>query len=165
MVATVRVLPDKSHASDPLPTNPLKAVCRHHHTVLTNLHVFNSSQANGLVPEDILLAIDASDMSALVCWICLLPSTWSTRTSFFDDFRLRTACTEQCCSGTCTWSAAVMTFEQDPQHLRVTVFVLISTLTIFKSTDFVHRRRRCSFKTSFLLASTSLRGCDQTDCS
>jgi len=49
VVAAVRVLPDKSCASDPLRNNPLKAVVDITAPFLTNL--FNSFMANGLVPE------------------------------------------------------------------------------------------------------------------
>jgi len=49
VVAVVRALPDKSCVSDPLPTNLLKAVVDIIAPFLTNL--FNSSLANGLVPE------------------------------------------------------------------------------------------------------------------
>jgi len=49
VVAVVRALPDKSCESDALPTNLLKAVVDIIAPFLTNL--FNSSLANGLVPE------------------------------------------------------------------------------------------------------------------
>ena len=49
VVAAVRVLPDKSHTSDPLLINPHKAVVDIIAPFLTNL--FNSSLANALVPE------------------------------------------------------------------------------------------------------------------
>jgi len=49
VVAAVRVLPDKSHASDPLLINPHKAVVDIIAPFLTNL--FNSFLSNGLVPE------------------------------------------------------------------------------------------------------------------